>query len=1719
MLVFVLLSQFRVRYERVLAAQGDITTIVGNGPLGLGAGGLDGDNGPAIGAKINSASGVTVDSSGNIFIADHYNHRIRKVDGVTGVITTVVGIGPTGELNGRYGGDDALAISARINHPCDITTDTNGNFYFSDYANYRIRRVDGETGIITTVAGIGVRAHSGDNGFAINARVGQTCGIALDNSGNLFFTDSDHHRVRKVNLNTGIITTVAGNGIRGYSGNGGAATNAQLNTPMDVALDKYGNIFIAEYHNHVIRKVDTETGIISTVAGTGVGGYDGEGIATSVRLNGPHGVAVDNNDNIFIADRNNLRIRKVDATTNIMTNIAGNGTVGYSGDNGPALNAQFAYPNNLAIDNDGNLLVTDYHNSRIRKVEGVAAVKHTPTPTPTSTPNKNFDCRRVIEIPQVECEALVTLYNTTGGSSWTNNTGWLQSEMPCSWYGVICGDDRVTALLLFSNGLAGSIPPEIGNLSNLRTFELEFNSLTGDIPRELGDLSNLGTLRLDSNLMTGSIPSELGNLSNLDTLFLSNNSLTGHIPPEIGNLSLLKDLRLGNNSLTGGIPLEIGNLSNLKVNLNLSKNSLTGSIPPELGNLTNLELLLLNDTSLTGSIPPELGNLINLNWLFLYNNQFEGALPSSFVNLTNFGHFRFHNTNICEPQDEVMQTWLNQFDQSYQTNQACPSVCNNVTEIPMAECRALESLYNNTNGPNWTDNIGWLETITPCDWFGINCAQGKVSTLSLSNNQLVGTIPPELGDFSSLTLLSLQSNPLRGAIPPELGNLSSLTSLYLSGSELTGSIPPEIGDLSNLTDLNLIFNELTGNIPPELGRLSNLTRMSLIGNGLTGSIPAELGSLSSLKTLFLTQNKLTGNIPPELNHLSNLTHLGLTSNELTGGIPPELGNLSNLISLQLGKNPLSGNIPDSLYNLNLDTFSFLTTDLCEPTTYEFQSWLNSIPNLQRTNIPCQLNVIKRVSTEVVSPNETVTYQIVVTTTNKTTIQLTDTLPIGVNINSLSNGAVYNSQNHQIRYTGSISQTQPLTLTYEATLDDNLPAGSILQNIVVVTGSGKMAEDTATVVVPDPDPVANTLLLIYAVGDNNLYDDMLDALNRAETAAQNPNVDVLMLLDGDGPNDTYLYQLAHDTNRNCPSPTNITCNGRYTLGQNLWQWRDNTASPYTLSEFIQTGIRTYPNADRIILSLIGHGAGWAPNTTYVQPPIVDIQPDPLGGLLLDNHPMPHSLSTRALGKAFQWAYEATGKMIDLVYFDACSMGMWEVAYEVSPYVGYQMFSANTAWAAFPYDQHIKAIDAEKSVVDIGKAWIQNEVNALDGKYPFTFAMVDSTKLDAIQSALKHVSDALIQELYNDVATTRTKLRATFDTTERFESNYDGYINEYDNYGDLSSFANALAQQFPNLSNQATQLQTAINDAVIAQQHGSGRPWVYFQKPPYPPNSVWTWDQIGGIGLYLPFNQEHDEWRRQFYTGSHVKTAQTGTWDELIAAFWDGLDAAQQRTSRTNDTPPICPPDCDGMGAPLNLMPTLMMPAQVQTTYQQSVTIPLELDHYGNAVTQGEFTVQFDDACLAVDPAKIEFVDGTGAVTMQGVNQIVLTGIQSSNAATLQNGQLVNMPVTIICEPSTGTSITTSVTITNATFTDDQAETISGTATDSVIAIRRESTEGDINGDEAVNIFDLQILINMITHHTPADPALYPLDQWQRAELNGDGVWNIFDLQLLINLITQ
>ena len=547
-----------------------------------------------------------------------------------------------------------------------------------------------------------------------------------------------------------------------------------------------------------------------------------------------------------------------------------------------------------------------------------------------------------------EQEALVDLYNATGGADWRNNSGWLTDQHIETWHGVRYS--RASYQRANDPMTGGAQPDRVVEM--VQGLALGANRLSGEIPGDWGGLKNLRSLSLRENQLSGEIPSDLGKLDHLLSLDLSGNQLSGEIPSKLGSLSRLRGLYL-------------------------TKNQLSGEIPSELGGLRDLESLYLQGNNLSGEIPPELGGLSKLWKVYLGGNQFTGCMPASWKRVQDNDFLRL-GLRFCDDQSQGAL-------------------------IPVgSDTEALAALYNAAGGESWRDNTNWMSSEPLHKWYGLSSRgsrSGRIHTLYLKGNNLKGELPPELASLRGLLYLDLTDNDLSGDIPSELGSLRGLYMMYLGGNQFTGcipaswkstsrndfdrlglpfcarihdrsdtetlaaiynalggeewknntnwlsdepvddwygvrvdadgrgdalilednrlsgEIPPELGNLVNLKALNLRRNQLSGEIPPELANLVNLKGLNLRRNQLSGKIPSELGNLVNLKALHLHSNRLSGEIPPELGNLVNLKYLYLSGNQLSGEIPPELGNLVNLKYLYLSGNQLSGEIPPELGNL------------------------------------------------------------------------------------------------------------------------------------------------------------------------------------------------------------------------------------------------------------------------------------------------------------------------------------------------------------------------------------------------------------------------------------------------------------------------------------------------------------------------------------------------------------------------------------------------------------------------------------------------------------------------------------------------------------------------------------------------------------------------------------------------------------------------------------
>ena len=327
---------------------------------GTGESGFSGDDGKATEARLKIPAGLTFDKKGNLYIADRNNHRIRKVD-TRGIITTVAGNGTAG-----FSGDGGKATQAQLSLPSGVVVDDKGNVYISDRSNDRVRVVDNK-GIITTFAGNGVDGYKGDLGPATQAQLSKPFGLALDKKGNLYIADRVSNRVRKVNPQ-GIITTVAGDGGFFFMGDNGPAYRASLAGPTGIVVDKNGILYIADRNNNRIRSVDTQ-GMIRTVAGTGQQDYNGEAeMARDTNLYLPFGVTLDQDGKLLFIDRSHYRIRRINPRSGSIETVAGNGVKMFAGDGGPATGAKLSFPHGIAVDKKGNVIFSDKGHYRIRRI-------------------------------------------------------------------------------------------------------------------------------------------------------------------------------------------------------------------------------------------------------------------------------------------------------------------------------------------------------------------------------------------------------------------------------------------------------------------------------------------------------------------------------------------------------------------------------------------------------------------------------------------------------------------------------------------------------------------------------------------------------------------------------------------------------------------------------------------------------------------------------------------------------------------------------------------------------------------------------------------------------------------------------------------------------------------------------------------------------------------------------------------------------------------------------------------------------------------------------------------------------------------------------------------------------------------------------------------------------------------------------------------------------
>ncbi|KAH7857076.1 hypothetical protein Vadar_008807 [Vaccinium darrowii] len=539
-----------------------------------------------------------------------------------------------------------------------------------------------------------------------------------------------------------------------------------------------------------------------------------------------------------------------------------------------------------------------------------------------------------------EVEALLhwkqSLGNQTIVSSWIFNqtNGNSSASSPCNWRGISCNSaGNVTGLNLSHTGLQGTLDHlNFSYFPLLLRLDLIDNQLNGSIPANIGLLSNLVYLDLSNNSFSGTIPLSIANLTKVVELDFSLNKLTGQLDPQLfpdrgsneaktGLLSIQR-LLFTTNLLGGPLPSEIGNLADLTL-LALDDNSFSGPIPESLGNLSKITSLYLNLNQLSGQIPLSFGTLTKLTNLFLFSNNLSGLVPEQIKNLSSLVVLHLNWNNLSGQLPQVCQGGrLVNFTAGY----------NNFTgpiPVSLKNCTSLYRVrfeYNHLTG-NLDRDFGVYPNLNYID-LSHNNLQGKIlptwaecknlTYLNFGGNSIGGEIPVEISQLNQIEELDLSSNKISGKIPAQVGNLSKLSLLNLSDNNIFGQVPLAIGGLSNLEKLDLSMNMLSGPIPDQIGDISRLLFLSLGKNHLNGSIPYQIGNLVSLQILLdLSYNSLTGQISPQLGKLKSLEALNLSHNSLSGSIPDSFGEMVSLSAIDLSFNELEGPLPDSkVFNIS-----------------------------------------------------------------------------------------------------------------------------------------------------------------------------------------------------------------------------------------------------------------------------------------------------------------------------------------------------------------------------------------------------------------------------------------------------------------------------------------------------------------------------------------------------------------------------------------------------------------------------------------------------------------------------------------------------------------------------------------------------------------------------------------------------------------------------------
>ena len=905
-----------------------VTTIAGSGTAGF-------VNATSTAAQFNSPSGVAVDVSGNVYVADSSNNRIRKIS-PAGVVTTFAG-------SGIFGYADGAGTSAQFGFPKNLAVDASGNVFVTDSGNHRIRKIT-SSGVVTTLAGSGVGGFTDGTGTA--ARFSNPGGITIDNSGNVYVADWGNNKVRKI-TSSGVVSTLAGSGVAGYAD--GTGTAAQFNRPVDVAVDASGNVYVTDTSNHRIRKV-TVTGIVTTIAGTGIQGSI-DGTAISARFNAPYGIAVDTSGNIYIADRNNDKIRKI-SSNGMVSTIAGSGTTGFM--DGIGTSTKFSAPDGIFVDATGVVYVGDSNNNRIRKI------------TPLS-----------VSLNYSSLAFCITQF--TAQSPILTGTG--------SYLGCVFSSTSGISI----NSVTGAIIP---NTSNPGTYVVTYSTPLSNgcqistttqvtiVPNSSANISYSGSpfcksIVTKAATLTGTGTYTGGNFSSSTGLII--NSSTGVINPSTstpGTYTVTYSVSSGCQiSTSTQVTIIAPNTNAPTANISYFPNSsspqfaclatcipyenvaLTGSGSYQ-GGLFSSEPPGLSIDSSTGRIFPEQSQSDLGTYTIYYNLPSNlGCLASTvscYVNIVNifdfYTPFHYSSDTFCNtistPQAPIAnsgQTFQNGFFTSLQSGLSLDLMSGNI--IPsLSTPGSYVVKYNRPNncgftsyGQSYCDNTTYYQiTITAMPTVNINYPSSPYYNLNSTPQpvSILGTGAFTTGNYSSTVGLNI--NPSTGAITPS----SSTPGIYT----VTYTIPA-----NQCWPAVIATTQVVISTQPNIGTISlSSSNSGTIGLFDTITVNVQLTNATDLYSLYM---KLKGNAAVS----QYLDYSGYVASTLLGPLPDVIATNPIVTNgeYDFGITKI-GAVPGYTGSGLFYTFKFVTKNIPIPDGTVFCFYLDDVNTYNSTGTACGL---------------------------------------------------------------------------------------------------------------------------------------------------------------------------------------------------------------------------------------------------------------------------------------------------------------------------------------------------------------------------------------------------------------------------------------------------------------------------------------------------------------------------------------------------------------------------------------------------------------------------------------------------------------------------------------------------------------------------------------------------------------------------------------------